>query len=102
MVVADAERCKAAALTFLGRHAEAVALAERVLARQPRATATLRVVGLVHARAGNNERAAEIGARLLEINPALRASALRDYVPYCRPEDVALYVDALRRCGIPE
>ena len=100
--VADAQRCKVAALTFLGHHAEAVALAEQVLARQPRLTATLRVVAMAHAIAGNNERAAEIGARLLEINPTLRASALRDYVPYRRAEDVALYVDGLRRSGIPE
>lgn len=100
--VADAERCKVAALTFLGRHAEAVALAERVLARQPRLTATLRVVAMAHGIAGNSERAAEIGARLLEINPTLRASALRDYVPYRRAEDVALYVEGLRRSGVPE
>jgi adenylate cyclase len=101
-IMAEAERCKAAALTFLGRHTEAIELAERVLARQPNIIATVRVAALAHGAAGNAARSAEIGERLLEIDPKQRVSALRDYVPYQRAEDIALYSEALRRAGIPE
>ena len=75
---------------------------ERVLARQPGVMATLRTAAVAHALAGNAERAAEIGTRLREIDPALRLSRLRDYLVYRRPEDMALFAEGLRRAGIPE
>lgn len=102
LTIGDTERCKVSALTFLGRHGEAVDLAERVLARQPGVMATLRVVAVAHALAGNTARAAEIGTRLREIDPKLRLSVLRDYIPHRRPEDIALFAEGLRRAGIPE
>ena len=101
LTIGTTERCKAEALTFLGRHAEAVEWAERVLARQPSVMATLRVAAVAHALAGNTERAVEIGSRLREIDPALRLSALRDYLPYRRAEDIELFAEGLRRAGIP-
>jgi hypothetical protein len=39
---------------------------------------------------------------LRQLDPALRISNLRDWLPIHRPEDLAMFADGLRRAGLPE
>jgi hypothetical protein len=39
---------------------------------------------------------------LRELDPALRISNLRDWLPIHRPEDLAVFADGLRKAGLPE
>jgi hypothetical protein len=41
-------------------------------------------------------------ARILQTNPAVRISDIRENTPMRRPEDAALWVDGLRKAGLPE
>ena len=38
----------------------------------------------------------------LELDPALRVSNLPDVIPLRRPEDLARYIEGLRKAGLPE
>ena len=40
--------------------------------------------------------------RLRELDPSLRVSNLKDWLPIHRPEDLARFADGLRRAGLPE
>jgi len=39
---------------------------------------------------------------LRQLDPALRISNLKDWLPLHRPEDLATFADNLRRAGLPE
>jgi len=41
-------------------------------------------------------------ARMLESEPALRASNLKGLVPFRQPADAGRYVEGLRKAGLPE
>jgi hypothetical protein len=40
--------------------------------------------------------------RLSQLDPGLRVSNLKDWVPIRRPEDFAKWSDGLRKAGLPE
>jgi hypothetical protein len=40
--------------------------------------------------------------RLRQLDPTLRISNLKDWLPIHRPEDLATFADGLRRAGLPE
>ena len=40
--------------------------------------------------------------QLLQLNPTLRISHLKDVYPFRRPEDLANLTDGLRKAGLPE
>jgi adenylate cyclase len=52
--------------------------------------------------AGDIERARNIATRIVQLDPALRISRLRDNLAYRRPEDLELLAKGLRLAGIPE
>jgi hypothetical protein len=65
----------------------------------------LLVVGVVaasHALAGRSDEARRAMDRLRELDPALRISNLRDWLPIHRPDDLAVFADGLRKAGLPE
>jgi len=92
----------ASALTFLGKHDEASAWARKAVAREPDLLATLRVSAVAQAFAGNLEEAQKIAAWLCRLDPGLRVSRVKDYVPHRQPEDIELFAEGLRRAGVPE
>jgi TolB-like protein/tetratricopeptide (TPR) repeat protein len=55
-----------------------------------------------NALAGQLEPAQKAMARVLELNPNLRASNLRDLAPFRRAEDFATFAKGLRKAGLPE
>jgi TolB-like protein/class 3 adenylate cyclase len=62
----------------------------------------LRVLAASKALAGHLEEAREAMDRLLQIDPALRISNLKNRISPLQPNDLAKYVDALRKAGLPE
>jgi tetratricopeptide (TPR) repeat protein len=85
-----------------GRYAEAIAAAERALQERPDHNSALRILAAGCALAGQQERAEKAMGRLLELDPALRISGLKDLVPLQRPDDFARLADGLRKAGLPE
>jgi len=55
-----------------------------------------------NALAGKLEPAQKAMARVLELNPNLRASNLKDLAPFRRAEDFATFAKGLRKAGLPD
>ena len=88
---------------FAGRYDEASSWAAKALREFPDFYGGLRISAASHALAGRPEQAQKMLARLRQLDPALRASNLRDGLgPFRRPEDLARYEEGLRRAGLPE
>jgi hypothetical protein len=39
---------------------------------------------------------------LRALDPSLNLASLKDWLPFHRPEDLALFADGLRKAGLPE
>jgi len=88
---------------FAGRYDEALTWAKMALRGLPDFHGSLRIAAASCALAGRDDEAKRLIARLLEIDPALRASNLQNLLgPYRQPEYLAKYADALRKAGLPE
>src|SRR5262245_25481508 len=88
---------------FAGRHHEAVSWAKMALRELPDSHTGLRIAAASCALAGHDEEARRLTVRLLEIDPALRSSHLRNVLgPYRHPEHPEKYASALRMAGVPE
>jgi TolB-like protein len=78
------------ALFFLGRYDEAASWAAMALQDNPDFQTGLRIAAASNAMAGRPEQAQKAMARLRQLNPALRVSALKDMLgPYRRAEDLS-------------
>jgi predicted Zn-dependent protease len=88
---------------FLGRYDEAASWVAMTLQENPDIQGGLRIDAASNAMAGRLEQAHKAGARLRQLNPALRVSNLKDVLgPYRRAEDVSRYEEGLRQAGLPE
>jgi tetratricopeptide (TPR) repeat protein len=92
------------ACLFLGRYDEASSWAERAVRAQPDLLSTLRVAAACHAHAGRLELAGKAVVRLRQLDPVFGVSKLEEVFAnsYRRPEDMARYVEGLRKAGLPE
>lgn len=87
---------------FAGRFDLASAWAERALGNLPSLLVAVALVAASHALAGRNEEARLAMRRLRALDPSLRVSNLRDWLPIQRQEDFARFADGLRLAGMPE
>jgi adenylate cyclase len=91
---------------FAGRYDEAASWARRAALEKPDWAPTARVETIACALSGRIVEAREALARLRAIDPDLRLSHLERGrgVPsaWRRAEDRALYIEGLRRAGLPE
>ncbi len=88
---------------FLGRHEDALRLAEGMVQRAPEGHSGLRIGSASAAFAGKLDVARKLGARLLQTDPAFRLSRLEEYLgPYRSVEYLEKYREGLRRAGLPE
>jgi adenylate cyclase len=62
----------------------------------------LRILAASKALAGHLEEARAAVDRLLQADPAVRISNLKDRISPLQPEDFAKYADGLRKAGLPE
>jgi tetratricopeptide (TPR) repeat protein len=93
----------ASAHFFAGRYDEASSWAEKALRESPNLQQALRVAAASHALAGRLERARKTIAHMRQLDPDLRISNLKDRLPtFRRPEDLARYIEGLRKAGVPE
>jgi len=88
---------------FLGRNVEAASWAAMALQDNPDYQTGLRIQAASNAMAGRLEQAHKAVARLRQLNPTLRVSALKDVLgPFRRAEHLSRLEEGLRRAGLPE
>lgn len=85
-----------------GHYEEASSWAKEGLRDQPTFLGGLRGLAASKALAGELGEAREAIRRLLELDPGLRISNLKDRISPLQPDDFARYVDGLRKAGLPE
>jgi TolB-like protein len=85
-----------------GRFDLASSWAEKAFRELPSFAMVSGILAASHALAGRTEVAALAIQLLRQLDPALRISNLRDWVPFGRPQDLELFGDGLRKAGLPE
>ncbi|HEX9324832.1 MAG TPA: adenylate/guanylate cyclase domain-containing protein, partial [Xanthobacteraceae bacterium] len=85
-----------------GRYDEACLWAKKTLEHHQDWVAALRLLAASGALSGRLEEAKKTMRYLLQLNPALRISDLKDVYLFRRPEDLARYEEGLRKAGLPE
>jgi TolB-like protein len=92
----------AAAHLFAGRFDAASAWADKASSDLPSFLLVAAVAAASHALAGRTEQGRRAMDHLRKLDPSLRISNLRDWLPIHRAEDLATFADGLRRAGLPE
>jgi len=87
---------------FAGRFDPTTEWAEKALGNLPSFLAPVALVAASHALSGRMDKAGLAMQRLRELDPSLRLSNLKDWLPIQRSEDFARFVDGLRLAGLPE
>jgi tetratricopeptide (TPR) repeat protein len=97
-----AQAANAFAHLFTGNHEEACLQAEEALQEHPTLHNALRAAAAANACAGRMEQSRKYVQRLLRVDPGLRVSVLMDITPLRRPADRTMYLDAMRKAGLPK
>ncbi|MDZ3992448.1 winged helix-turn-helix domain-containing tetratricopeptide repeat protein [Pseudomonas sp. Teo4] len=87
---------------FAGRLDEAIEWAEKALGNLPSLLAAVALLAASHALSGRMDNAHQAMQRLRALDPELRLSALRQWLPIYRDEDLARLAEGLRLAGLPE
>jgi tetratricopeptide (TPR) repeat protein len=85
-----------------GRYDEASLWAEKALRQRSNFLPAIRDLAAATALAGRLPEARKAMARLREVDPTMRVSTIKDWVPFRRPDDLARLEDGLRKAGLPE
>jgi len=86
-----------------GRFEEAIAWAERSLREQPRHTAVIRIMAVSHAHLDRIAEARQWLGRLLDLQPGFTITGWTAGAPQFFPPHLTdLYVEGLRKAGLPE
>jgi predicted Zn-dependent protease len=85
-----------------GRLDDALSWAEKTLREQPNYALAIGITAASSALAGRMTEARAAMQRLREIDPALRVSNLKEWLPIRRPEDFTKWSEGLRKAGLPE
>jgi TolB-like protein len=87
---------------FAGRFDATTQWAEKALGNLPSFLAPVALVAASHALSGRMDKAKLAMQRLRELDPSLRLSNLKDWLPIQRPEDFMRFADGLQLAGLPE
>ena len=60
------------------------------------------IIAASRALAGQMDEAQRAMHHLRRLDPALRISNLKDWLPFQRPDDLAMFADGLRKAGLPD
>jgi tetratricopeptide (TPR) repeat protein len=85
-----------------GRYDEASSWAEKALRERPNYLPSIRDLAAANALAGRYLEAQKAITHLLAIDPEMRVSTVKGWVPLRRPDDFARLEDGLRKAGLPE
>jgi TolB-like protein len=85
-----------------GRFDAASSWAEKSFRDLPTFLFTVSIIAASHALAGRMGEAQRAMHHLRELDPTLRISNLKDWVPLGRPEDLVRFANGLRKAGLPE
>ena len=69
---------------------------------RPNYLAAIRELAAASALAGQLPEAQKAMAHLRQIDPAMRVSTVKDWVPLRRPDDLKRLQEGLRQAGLPE
>jgi TolB-like protein/Tfp pilus assembly protein PilF len=92
----------AVANLFGGRFDEASSWAARSFQDLPSFLMVVAIIAASHALAGRTSDAQRAMQHLRQLDPALRISVLKDWLPIRRQQDLAVFADGLRKAGLPE
>src|SRR5262249_29580450 len=101
-LIADMQAAMAFALFFAGRHDEALSWAQKAVRGLPNWLTGACVAAAAAALSGRSKEAQQAITRAREIYPAWALSHVRKMPLFRRPEDLAKYVEALQKAGLPE
>jgi tetratricopeptide (TPR) repeat protein len=87
---------------FAGRFDTASSWAEKSFRHLPSFLLAVAITAASHALAGRMDEARRAMDHLRGLDPALRISNLRDWLPFPRPEDLTTFAGGLRKAGLPE
>jgi TolB-like protein len=87
---------------FAGRLDTASAWAEKAYRDLPSFLMVVGIIAASHALAGRTGEARRAMQHLRQLDPNLRLSNIKDWLPIRRPEDLTTLVDGLQRAGLPE
>ena len=87
---------------FAGRFDCAADWAEKALRNLPTLLPAVALLAASHALSGRMDKATQVMQRLHELDPSLRLSRLKEWLPIQRPEDFARFTEGLRLAGLPE
>ncbi|MBY0561964.1 winged helix-turn-helix domain-containing protein [Hyphomicrobium sp.] len=87
---------------FAGRFDAASSWSEKAYRNLPSFLMAIAIIAASHALAGRQVEARRAMDNLHQLDPALRISNLKDWLPIHRPEDFAILADGLRKAGLPE
>jgi len=85
-----------------GRYDAALSWAQKSIREKPNFLPSIRIFAASCAMAGRMEDAQRTIARVHQLNPAFRASDVKDLYRASRPDDLARYEQALRKAGLSE
>ena len=97
-----AEAMMAFAHIFEGRYAEGLAWATRALGHRQDYMAAVWASAIANALSGKVDEARKLIPRILQLNPGMRMSSLKDYLSARRPQDIERAIEGLRLAGLPE
>jgi len=60
------------------------------------------ILAAIYAHAGRDDEAGLAIQQLRQLDPELRLSNLGEWLPFQRPQDLAVFADGLRKAGLPE
>jgi TolB-like protein/class 3 adenylate cyclase/Tfp pilus assembly protein PilF len=92
----------ASAHMFAGRFEEAASWAKRALQAKTDFHPALRLAAAAEALAGNMDAAQKYRVRLQQLDPTLRLGNVRDKSSRYQPQHFAVYLEGLRKAGLPE
>jgi TolB-like protein len=85
-----------------GRFDVASSWAEKAFRDLPSFAMVSGIIAASQALAGRADAAERAIHHLRQLDPTMRVSNLRDWIPLQRPQDIDLFADGLRKAGLPE
>ncbi|MGK9167706.1 adenylate/guanylate cyclase domain-containing protein [Inquilinus limosus] len=98
----QAEAAMGIALLLLHKPAEALEWINKALARRPSFPSALRFAAIAYSLLNRVDEAQSMMRRLQNVDPEARVSQLKNWIPFQRSEDAEIFIEGMRKSGMPE